>query len=277
MASSNPVLTICIKIGGNALKDTTILNHFLDDCAVLRHKDIRMVLIHGGGPAIAHILDRYEIPHEFVGGHRKTSPEAVELVEMALKGRVGGALVRGLIRRGIAAAGISGTDGPTVFSQKRFHRDDDLGITTDLGQVGDVRRVDTHLIAALWRANILPVLAPLALAKDGTVHNVNADMFAAHVAAALKADLFFLLTDVDGYRRDKDDPASLLQQIRLPKDWPGIAGNLQGGMIPKMEAARLALEKGVGRVAILNGTKSGLLTRYLAGEQSGTTLTMKQN
>lgn len=275
MASSNPVLTVCVKIGGNALKDTTILNHFLDDCAALHKKDIRLALIHGGGPAIAHILDRYEIPHEFIGGHRKTSPQAVELVEMALKGRVGGALVRGLIRRGIAAAGISGTDGPTAFSEKRFHRDDVLGITTDLGQVGDVIRVDTHLIQALWQAGILPVLAPLALAEDGSVHNINADMFAAHVAAALGADLFFLLTDVDGYRTDKDDPSTLVQQIRLPQDWADIAQNLQGGMIPKMEAARLALENGVGRAAILNGTKNGVMPHYLDGEKMGTTLTMK--
>ena len=266
--------TVCIKIGGNALKETSALNHFIEDCSAIRSKTRELIIVHGGGPAIADILDRYEIPHEFIGGHRKTTSRAIGLVEMALKGGVGGSIVRGLIGRGFKAAGLSGVDGPTVFSDKRYHRQqtDERPEKIDLGQVGDVRHVDTTLLKTLLQSDIVPVLAPLALAPDGSVHNINADMFAGHIAGALKADLFFLMTDVDGFRLDKNDPGSLVADIDIQKEWPRLAPLLEGGMIPKMEAARLSLQKGVGRVAILNGTKRGILPCYLDGEKYGTTL-----
>ncbi len=274
MSSAKHPPTVCIKIGGNALKEEKAFIHFIEDCATIRSKVRELVIIHGGGPAITDILERYKIPHEFIGGHRKTTPQAIGLVEMALKGAVGGSIVRGLIGRGFKAAGLSGVDGPTVFSDKRYHRQQTDGRLEeiDLGQVGDVRHVETTLLRTLLQADIVPVLAPLALAPDGSVHNINADMFAGHIAGALKADFFFLMTDVDGFRADKNDPGSLMEDIDIQKEWPRLAPLLQGGMIPKMEAARLALEKGVGRVAILNGTKNGILPRYLNGEKYGTTL-----
>ncbi len=264
----------CIKIGGNALKTGDHLRQFLDDWQAVFSQSERWVLIHGGGPAIAGILDRYGIAHEFVGGHRKTSAEAMRLVEMALKGDMNGLLVRRLLKRGIRAVGLSGIDGAMARSRKRFHIPEDSPETRiDLGRVGDIDAVDAGLLHQLLRAGFVPVLAPLALAADYEAHNVNADMFAAHVAAALKADRFLLMTDVEGFYWDRDDPATLARHIRLNRDRERVARTVSGGMMPKMEAAAIAAERGVGEVYILNGARGGVLPELFAGQATGTKIT----
>ncbi len=263
-----PIMSLtCIKIGGNALKTEDQLHRFLDDWQSVFDREQQWVLIHGGGPAIAGILDRYGIAHEFIGGHRKTSSEAIRLVEMALKGDVNGRLVRQLLQRGIKALGLSGMDAGMVRSQKRRYGNEDLG------QVGDISSVDAGLLRQLLSGGYVPVLAPLALAEDFSAHNVNADMFAAHVAASLKADRFLLMTDVEGFFWDRDDPATLARHIRLNRDGERLARTVTGGMLPKMEAASIAVEQGVGEVFILNGARAGVLPELFAGKAAGTKIT----
>jgi len=266
------VSKICIKIGGNALKDDRRLEAFLSVFSNVMQPGDQWLMVHGGGPVIAGVLDQYKVPHEFIGGHRKTDAEAIRLVEMALSGAMNGRLVRGLLQHGIKAVGLTGMDGAMARSEKRWHHDEQ-GTRHDLGQVGDIRRVDTSLLLTLLEKGFLPVVAPLALAPDFTAHNVNADMFAAHVAAALPVDELILLTDVEGFYRDINDPASLMEHIRLDRDKKAIWHTLQGGMIPKLEAAEIALKNGVRQVRILNGARPASLTEWRDGRAGGTLIT----
>ena len=261
----------CLKIGGNALKSAQHLEAFINVFKKVDLTDEQWVVVHGGGPVIAEVLDRFNVAHEFIGGHRKTDKAAIRPVEMALRGTMNGQLVRAFLRHGYRAVGLSGMDAAMVRSVRRYHFED--GQKYDLGQVGDVERVDTALLHHLLRASCLPVLAPLALADDFTVHNVNADMFAAHIAGALRAEQFILLTDVEGFYRDKNDPSSRLRHIRLKTEKESVWHTLQGGMIPKMEAAETALLQGVGEVWRLNGTRPQALLEWRAGKDTGTRIT----
>ena len=173
-----------VKYGGHALADPASLQTVVDALRRVRQRGARLVLVHGGGPAIGRLLDAAGVRSVFVGGHRKSDAETLRHVAMALRGEVNLDLVRRLNLAGLRAVGLSGVDAGMVRARRRVHREN--GRETDLGQVGDVDRIDTRLLESLLAAGMLPVLAPLALGEDGLVYNDNADLFAGHLAAALK-------------------------------------------------------------------------------------------
>lgn len=249
---------ILIKFGGNAMADTAVKSNVVANICRLRKAGAEVAVVHGGGPSINKALEMAQVKSEFVYGHRKTTTEAMKYVEMALKGEVNGELVRLINTNGEKAVGISGKDGTTVTATKRFHMDKS-GAETDLGQVGDVHSVDTKLIDLLMENGFIPVMAPVSFGEDYLDYNINADMFAGHVAAAIKADDLIMLTDVDGLRRDKDDPATLIPEIAVEDAEKEIGGIIQGGMIPKIEALVIAVKQGVKNAYIMNGTKKDIL------------------
>lgn len=273
MQSQKPI--IVVKYGGNAMTDDSLKRQVINNICLLQNYGYKVVIVHGGGPFIQEALLQANIESEFIDGHRVTTPEALEHVETALKGQVNGALVRLINQLGYRAVGLSGKDGKIATAVKRLHKKEVDGHVEehDLGQVGDVVSIDTQLLELLLEQDYIPVLACLAADVDSNEFNVNADMFAGHLAGALKAEKFIVLTDVNGLMRDKDDPATLISQLRV-SDFKKLEQEkvIQGGMIPKTEACEIALRNGAGAAVIVNGTEPEQLLAVGRREPIGTTI-----
>lgn len=265
---------ILIKYGGNAMTDPALQAQLLEAVAQLYHAGAQLVVVHGGGPVIAELLERLGHQSAFVGGHRVTDAAAMDIVQMALKGRVNSELVRHLAASGIPAVGLSGKDARMVTARQRRPTGPD-GHPIDLGQVGDVIAVDTKLLFTLLSQHFLPVVAPVSMGEDGTDYNVNADSFAGALAGALMVHQFLLLTDVDGLMVDINDPDSLLRSLSLDELDALPTGTITGGMIPKTEACVTALQQGAQACRILNGTKPRQLADSVRpGSDIGTRITL---
>lgn len=254
-----------IKTGGNALTDEETKNEIVSQVAVLNRLGAKVVVVHGGGIEIKQLLDDVGVVSEFVGGHRKTDAAAMGYVEMALSGMVNKELVGLLNTKGVQAVGISGRDASMVRAKKRFHISTKDGVEEkhDLGFVGDVDSIDTKLIHTLLNAGYIPVISPVSSGEDGSSYNVNADMFAGHMAGAIKAKKFIALTNIDGLLKNIDDPDSIIHELSSEEAKNLFGSVIQGGMIPKIEACLIALEKGVQSSHIINGTKKEHLLRIL--------------
>lgn len=246
-SQSKPVV---VKIGGGALAGGA-----LEDVNGLLESGVPVALVHGGGPRLTRILDALKIPSEFKDGMRVTSPEAVEIAEMVFAGEVNGVLVRELYSLEIPAAGISGTDGPTLRVEP----------IKGLGRVGRVVKVDTRLVETLWTGGFVPVIAPLGIGPEG-VYNVNADLAAAAIAVALGAGHVFFLTDVDGLLQ-----AGEVVEYISPGECEGYveSGLAASGMVPKLRASAEAARGGVA-ARIVNGNTKGALAAAVAGKPVGT-------
>ena len=268
--------TIVFKYGGNAMTDKKIKSELITEMCKLREQGHRVIVVHGGGPFIRQALEEAGIESEFIAGQRKTSKEALQYVEMALKGRVNGDLVRLFNKMGHSAVGLSGKDGELVLAKKRYHEEVVEGktIKSDLGQVGDVEAVNAELLELLLDAGFLPVITCLASDSDGNDYNINGDIFAGHIAGAMQADEFVVLTDVDGLLEDVKNPDSLITLLSLNKV-PDLVkrGIIKGGMIPKLEACGTALRSGARAARIINGTKPGQLSDLIHNKNIGTLIT----
>lgn len=256
---------VVIKYGGNAMLNDELTGDILQKIVNLSQEGYRVVLIHGGGPFIKENLKRAGIESEFIGGHRKTTPEAMKYIEMALKGEVNSRLVRLINGLGGKAVGLSGKDGKMAYAKKRYYANES-GKQVDLGQVGDVTDVDTSLISLLLENGYLPVITSIAWGEQAQDYNVNADMFAGFMAGKLKASRFVLLTDVDGLMKDPEDKTSLITMLRLEELNDLMGTTIKGGMIPKTEACKVALRQGARSAIITNGTKPNQLLEAIHNE-----------
>jgi acetylglutamate kinase len=201
------------------------------------------------------MLDSLRIPTRFHEGLRVTDEETIEVAENVFAGGVNKSLVRGMGALGVRAAGISGTDGPTLMVEP----------VQDLGRVGEVVRVEPRLIETLWGGGFIPVVAPLGLGPAGA-YNVNADSAAAALAVGLGAGHLLVLTDVDGLLEGGETVETILPDRCEAYVENGLAA---GGMVPKLRAAAEAARGGV-EARILNGNKKGALAAAVAGERVGT-------
>lgn len=267
--------SLLFKYGGNAMTDPDLKLGILKNICDLKKEGYNVVIVHGGGPFIKLTLQQADIESEFIDGQRKTTPEAMEYVEMALKGKVNGSIVSIINAMGHKAVGLSGKDGQIVIAEKRLHRRIAEGNNeiVDLGQVGDVNVVDKTLLSLLLDNDYIPVLTCLASDREGNDYNINGDMFAGHIAGAIHAEQFIVLTDVDGLLLDKDDPESIIHNISLSelvklKD----KGVIMGGMIPKIESCEIALEKGAASARIINGTIPEQIKDLFADKKVGTVI-----
>ena len=248
----------------------------LANICALKEKCYNVVIVHGGGPFIQQTLDKAGIESEFIDGHRKTTSQALEYVEMSLKGKVNGDLVRLINSFGYKAVGLSGKDGKTVTGIKRRHQQKIDGVQkeVDLGHVGDVAEVNTMLLNTLLENDFIPVLASLTSDNEGNDYNINADMFAGHIAGKLNVNQYIVLTDVDGLLMKKDDPSSIIKNIKLRDVNSLISKNIiQGGMIPKMESCEIALNNGADSARIINGTKPEQILSSMENDSVGTLIT----
>ena len=267
---------LLFKYGGNAMTNQPLKKQVLKNMCDLKEKGYQVVIVHGGGPFIKQTLEEVNIDSEFIDGQRKTTPEAMEYVEMALKGRVNGSLISIINGMGHKAVGLSGKDGQTVTAKKRLHEHTKNGKTelVDLGQVGDVESVDTSLIKLLLENDFIPVITCIASDKKGNDYNINGDLFAGHIAGALSAKQYIILTDVDGLMLDKDNPTSIIHELKVAEiNHLKEIKCIQGGMIPKMDSCEIAIEKGAKQARIINGTIPEQILSLFKNQKMGTSIT----
>ena len=267
---------VVIKYGGNAMTDKNSQSQVLRQVAALKKAGVFPVVVHGGGPFIKAQFEISGIESEFVDGHRITLKNSMEVVEQTLSGKVNGMLVNELNRLGANAVGISGKDGGMVLALKRTHQvKRDKGTEEiDLGFVGDVDFINTDLPELLIDKGYLPVISPVSSGADGEDYNINADMFAGHMAGALSAAAFIAITNVDGLMEDPEKPETKIESITAGDAKSLFGSVIQGGMIPKVEACMIALEKGVPAAHIISGSTDDSIVNQLLSEQKvGTIIT----
>ncbi len=246
---------IVIKYGGNAMGDAATAEDFAEDVVLLEQSGLKPVVCHGGGPQIARMLEKLGLKSEFKQGLRVTDQATVDVVEMVLAGSVNKEIVGYITREGGKAIGLCGKDGGMATARKvtRTVVDPDSKIEEilDLGFVGEPAEVNTAVLDAVLKAELIPVLAPVCADANGQTYNVNADTFAGAIAGALKAKRLLLLTDVPGVL---DRNKKLIPELTIEGCRKLIAeGTITGGMIPKIETCIYALERGVEAVVILDG------------------------
>jgi acetylglutamate kinase len=247
--------TVVIKYGGNAMVNDTLRSKFAQDVILLRYIGIKPVVIHGGGPQIGQTLAKMGIESRFVRGHRITDEETMDIVEMVLGGKVNKDIVALIQKHGGRAVGLTGKDGGLFQVKKLLIEDDSLEEgppeIIDPGRVGKVVSVDPEIIQRMDDGNFIPVIAPVGVDGEGNTYNVNADSVAGALAGALLAEKLILMTDVPGIQDEGGNLISSLDQEVL-NDMVKT-GIIHGGMIPKVEAARTALEAGVAKVHVIDG------------------------
>ncbi|MCQ2601922.1 MAG: acetylglutamate kinase [Treponema sp.] len=238
---------VVVKYGGNAMLNEELKQAVMEDIVLLNTIGIKVVLVHGGGPEINHMLERVGKESKFVDGLRYTDAETMEIVQMVLTGKLNKDIVGILLHKGGKAIGLSGVDSGLLRAKKT---------DKDLGFVGDVTEVNPDILTTLLDQNFIPVVSTVALGEDGDQarYNINADTAAAKIAVALKAEKFVQLTNVPGILRNIEDPTTLIKRIeRTAIGSLKATGVIAGGMIPKIECCETALNGGVPRTHIIDG------------------------
>lgn len=251
--------TIVIKFGGSAMVAEELKEGFAEDVVLLKYVGLNPIIVHGGGPQINKMLDTFGIEAKFIHGVRVTDKPTMEIVEMVLGGRINKEIVALLNQHGGKAVGLTGKDGG-LFTTKSFnpkslfHRYS--GSTETLqsenyGLVGEVSHVNSELLLTLQNANFIPVIAPIGVDAKGNTHNINADLVAGSLAAALKAEKLLMLSDVKGIRNEKGNHVSTLPR----KDMEQMVKKkvIKEGMLPKVHACLSALQGGVQKAHIIDG------------------------
>jgi len=233
---------IVIKYGGSAMEDPSLRDEVLRDVLLLHYVGMKVVLVHGGGKEISEWMKRLGKEPVFVDGQRVTDEESLEIAEMVLTGKTNKDLVARLWKLGGKAVGISGKDAGFLIAKRK----------KGLGEVGEIERVDPHILDVLMDDSYIPVISSIAMDEDGKGLNVNADAAAGHIAGAIKAEKLLILTDVRGVLEREDDEESLISVIDF-RDLDGIIEKVGGGMKPKLLACKIALLKGVRSAHIIDG------------------------
>jgi acetylglutamate kinase len=246
---------IVVKYGGHAMGDEGLAAEFARDIVLLKQVGMNPIVVHGGGPQIGAMLERLKVKSEFIDGLRVTDAATVEVVEMVLSGTINKQIVTSINQAGGKAVGLSGKDANFLTARRvtRTKKDPDSNIerVLDLGFVGEPEHIDPSLLDNFEKSDIIPVIAPIGVGRDGATYNINADTVAGAVAAAMKASRLLLLTDVRGVL-DKDK--NLLPDLTAAQVRALIAdGTISGGMIPKVETCLMAVEGGVEGAIILDG------------------------
>ena len=243
--------TIVIKYGGNAMKNDDLTRKILEDVTLLKYVGINPILVHGGGPDINAMLSRVGVQSQFHNGLRITDDATMEIVQMVLAGKLNKNITADICALGGKAIGLCGKDANLLLVEKKPPLPDGV----DLGHVGNIVSVNTKLLNSLCTDEYIPVISSVGVDKNGQSYNINADTAASAIATALKAEKLIFLTDIDGVRANAEDPSTLFPVLSVDQAKALIAdGTISGGMIPKVTACTDAIEQGVRRVHILNGT-----------------------
>lgn len=270
--------TIVIKYGGKAMTDPALKEGFATDVVLLKYVGLNPVVVHGGGPQIDQMLKRLAIEPKFRQGVRVTDEATMEVVEMVLGGSINKEIASLISRHGAKAFGLSGKDGGLILARPLTKADWARKIGTDLegwheeedyGLVGDVQAVDPSIVSTLQASQIIPVIAPMGVGKDGRTYNINADLVAAAIAGAVGAEKLVVLTDVRGIRDEDGKLVSTLARkdvARMVKK-----GTISEGMLPKVQACLNALEGGVKKAHVIDGrTPHAILLEIFTDKGIGT-------
>jgi acetylglutamate kinase len=247
--------TVVIKYGGSTMEEEDLKRSFALDVVLLKYIGIHPVVVHGGGPQISEMLTRVGKKSQFIEGMRVTDGETMDVVEMVLVGKVNKELVTLINQQGGRAVGLSGKDGRLITAKKlRLAKSGGKGKDPeiiDIGMVGEVKEINPGVIEALEKENFIPVIAPVGVGDEGETYNINADLVAGKVAAALKAEKFILLTDVEGVMDEKRQLISNLDAKQAKR----LIGQkiISSGMIPKVNCCLAAIEEGVAKTHIIDG------------------------
>ncbi len=245
--------TVVVKYGGHAMRDPALEEDFARDIVLLATVGIHPIVVHGGGPQIGKVLGQLGIETRFHEGLRVTDEKTMDVVEMVLMGLVNGNIVRRINKFGGNAVGLAGKDGNLIRARKmQLQASPGPAGDVDLGQVGEVAEIRPGILTTLISQGFIPVVAPVGQGDDGKALNLNADHVAGRIAEALRAEKLILLTDVDGVM---DGEKRLLSSLTVSEAEALIAaGTIQGGMIPKIRCVIDAVENGVRKTHIVNGT-----------------------
>lgn len=260
-----------IKLGGSLLDDVDALRHLLVDIVFMETVGMRPVVVHGGGAAISRAMDTAGLTPRFIQGRRYTDPKTLEIVEQVLAYETNEHIAERIEAFGGRAAALNFRTTNVLWGQ-RLTLEDAEGKQVDLGAVGDVTRVDRSTICNLCYAGIVPVIPSMCLTESGEKLNVNADTAATAVAQALGAEKLIYMSDVNGVRRKKDDPNSLINSLTASQARAMIQeGAIESGMIPKVEACLDTLGKGIRKIHIIDGReRHGLLLEIYTNKGVGT-------
>ena len=269
--------TVVVKYGGSVANED--LANFVRDLILMKYVGIKPVVVHGGGPQIQEHLNRLGIESDFVAGLRVTDERVMEVVEMVLVGKINQQIVTSINKHQMETVGLSGKEGKLIkakkFDLQKFAAEHKLDIPkdSDLGYVGEVQEINPEIIKVLESKDVIPIIAPIGAGENGTTYNINADHAAGKIAGALRAAKLILLTNVDGILDKKGNLISSVTKRQAKKFIRN--GTINSGMIPKVMCALEALEEGVEKVHIINGTvKRALILELLTDSGIGTEITL---
>jgi acetylglutamate kinase len=272
--------TMVVKLGGELAARPEVLESLAQDVSLLTHVNIRIVVVHGGGPQATDMSKRLGLQPQMVQGRRVTDLETLAVAKMVFAGQINTDILSALRTQGARAVGLSGIDGGLLEARRRPPRemiDEDTGekTTVDFGHVGDVTGADTSLLSLLVENGYVPVVSSLCSDEAGNILNINADTVASVLARGLGATRLLSLTSVPGVLRDPSDPESLISTLSVSEVDAAIRkGIVKGGMVPKVTALVDAVRGGVGGAAILSGlSESSLLLELFTSEGVGTLIT----
>jgi len=246
-----------IKLGGSVMEDPEALRHLLVDIVFMETVGMKPIVVHGGGAAISRAMAETNIEPRFIHGRRYTDEATLKIVERVLAGEINESLAASIEEFGGRAMPLNFTSGGrnnNVLFGQRLELTDENGTPLDLGLVGEVTRVDRETLDNLTYAGIVPVIPSMCETGDGQRLNVNADTAAQAVAQAMGAEKLIFLSDINGVRRDKNDAESLIHTLDAGEAQQLIAnGNIESGMIPKVQACLETLSRGVRKIHIIDG------------------------
>ena len=254
---------VVVKYGGNAMIDEQLKAQVMEDIVLLWLVGVKVVLVHGGGPEINEVMDRFGKKPEFVNGLRVTDRETMDIVQMVLAGKVNKTLVNLLEMNGGKAMGISGMDGRLIEAVPKNEA---------LGYVGKITKVNTDTVTDLLEKGYIPVISTVACDSHGNSYNINGDTAAAYIAGAIGAERLIMMTDIAGTLRDKDDPSTLISELTVDEaEMLAESEIVSGGMIPKINCCVDAINKGVKNVTIMDGrVPHSILMEILTDDGAGT-------
>ena len=272
--------TFVIKYGGNAMVSENLKDNFALDIVMMKYIGVNPVIVHGGGPQIDKTLKALGIKSQFFEGQRVTNKETIDVVEMVLGGKVNKEIVSLVNRHGGNAVGITGKDGDLIMAKrhakgKKQSPEIDRPEIIDLGLVGEITKVNPHILETLDKSDFIPVIAPIGKGENGETLNINADFVASKIASALKAEKLILMTDTGGVK----NKTGKLQSGLTRKEVAAMikAKVIKDGMLPKVNCCLDALKSGVHKTHIIDGRiQHALLLEIFTEEGIGTQIVEKK-
>jgi acetylglutamate kinase len=251
---------LVVKYGGHAMVKEDLKRSFAMDVVLMKYIGVNPVIVHGGGPQIGELMEKLGKVPQFVQGMRVTDAETMDIVEMVLGGKINKEIVGLISQHGGRAIGLSGKDGGLIRASRLRMRQPGSSEDSpliDIGMVGKVEDINPHLIQVLDNSGYIPIIAPIGVGDAGESYNINADLVAGEVAAALKAEKLVVLTDVEGILDEQKTLISSLKRSEIAKLIE--QGVISEGMLPKVEACLTAIDGGVRKAHIIDGRQDHAL------------------